>query len=429
MSTMSMGPLVDQPPPEPEEPTGRRRVPRAVWYGVSAVLLLAVTREISGADDLTSSGTFSAALRLAVPIGLAALGGLWAERCGVVNIGLEGMMILGTWFGAYGGVELGPWWGVVFGIVGGGLGGLVHAIATVRFGVDHVVSGVAINILGAGAARYLSVVFFVPMQGGGANQSPRVGGGIPDIDLPLLAGGFGTPDVLGRIARWRWFVVSDVAAALRALTGNLSVLTILTLFLVLASAWVLWKTAFGLRLRSAGEHPPAAESLGVDVMRMKYIGVVVSGMFAGLAGAFLVLELAGIYREGQTGGRGFIALAALVFGNWRPVGLAAGAALFGFADALQLRSGEAVHALLLFIALAALAGVVWMLVRRKVLPATLLGVTGVAFVVWYLGSEVVPPQFVYFTPHLTTLLVLAFATQRLRMPAYDGVPYRKGEGV
>jgi len=366
-------------------------------------------------------------LRLGVPIALAALGGLWAERCGVVNIGLEGMMILGTWFGAYGGVEFGPWWGVILGIVGGALGGLIHAIATVRFGVDHVVSGVAINILGAGAARYLSVTFFTPMQGGGANQSPRVSGGIPDIDLPFLAGGFDTPDILGRIARWRWFVVSDVAAVLRAFTGNLSVLTILTFVLFGLTIWVLWHTPFGLRLRSAGEHPWGAESLGVNVLRMKYIGVVVSGAFAGLAGAFLVLEAAGIYREGQTGGRGFIGLAALVFGNWRPVGVAAGAALFGFADALQLRSSQAVHALLLFVALVCLVGFVAAVLRRKALQAVLLALAGVAFLVWYLASDVVPSQFVFFTPHLTTLLVLAFATQRLRPPAADGIPYRKGD--
>ena len=424
--TMSTGSLADE---QPQAEPGRRlpKVPRAVWFAASAVVLLAVARQLSGADDLTSAPTFSAALRLAVPIALAGLGGLWAERAGVVNIGLEGMMILGTWFGAYGGVEFGPWWGVGLGIVGGCLGGLIHAIATVRFGVDHVVSGVAINILGAGAARYLSVVFFTDMEGGGANQSPRVSGGIPDVDLPLLAGGFGTPDVLGRVASWRWFLVSDVAAALRALTGSLSWLTILTFALVVASIWILWRTPFGLRLRSAGEHPWAAESLGVDVLRMKYIGVIVSGGFAGLAGAFLVLEAAGIYREGQTGGRGFIGLATLVFGNWRPIGVAAGAALFGFADALQLRTEDAVHALLLFVALACLAMFVYSLLRKKAVTAAVVAVVGAAFLAWYLLADEVPSQFVFFTPHLTTLLVLAFATQRLRMPAADGIPYRKGE--
>src|SRR3954468_7905700 len=117
------------------------RIPRSVLIVVGALVLLAVVRVLTGADDLTSAGTFSASLRLAVPIALVALGGVFAERAGVVNIGLEGMMILGTWFGAYGGVRFGPWWGVVLGIVGGMLGGLVHAVATVTFSVDHVVSG------------------------------------------------------------------------------------------------------------------------------------------------------------------------------------------------------------------------------------------------------------------------------------------------
>jgi simple sugar transport system permease protein len=122
-----------------------------------ALLMLSVVRVLTGADDLTSSGTFGAALRLAVPIGLVGLGALYAERVGVANIGLEGMMILGTWFGAWGGWMFGPWEGVALGLVGGALGGLVHAVATVTFTVDHIISGVVINILGAAVARYLSI--------------------------------------------------------------------------------------------------------------------------------------------------------------------------------------------------------------------------------------------------------------------------------
>jgi simple sugar transport system permease protein len=406
------------------------KVPRALTIVAGSILLLAITRVIAGADDLTSAGTFSAALRLAVPIALVALGGVFCERAGIVNIGLEGMMILGTWFAAYGGVRWGPWWGVVLAIVGGMLGGLVHAIATVTFNVDHVVSGVAINILGAAVARYLSVIAYTgdgAIEGGGATQSPKVTGNIGHLNLPFLAGGWNTPDVLGHIARWRWFLVSDVAAVLRSLTGDLSLLTVLTFALIAVSVWVLWHTAFGLRLRSVGEHPAAAESLGVEVYRMKYVGVVLSGGFAGLGGAFLVLEAAGIYREGQTGGRGFIGLAAVIFGNWRPVGAAAGAMLFGFADALQLRSDAAVHALLLFVALATAIGAVLAVYRKQRLRASIFAVIAIGFGLWYATSDTVPTQFISFTPHLTTLLVLAFATQRLRMPAADGLPYRKGQ--
>ncbi|MCU1378391.1 MAG: hypothetical protein JWN29_1374, partial [Acidimicrobiales bacterium] len=316
------------------------------------------------------------------------------------------------------------------GILGGALGGLLHAVATVTFNVDHVVSGVAINILGLAVARYLSVIAYTgqgAIPGGGATQSPKVTAQIPHIDLPFLAGGWGTPDVLGRVATWRWFLVSDIAALLRALTGNLSLLTVLTFALVGFSVWFLWHTALGLRLRSVGEHPAAAESLGVDVYRMKYLGVVVSGGFAGLGGAFLVLEAAGIYREGQTGGRGFIGLAAVIFGNWHPVGAAAGALLFGFADALQLRNAEAVHALLLFVAIATGLGAVFAIYRKKTVRAVVLAVMAAGFGLWFATSDTVPTQFISFTPHITTLLVLAFAAQRLRPPAADGLPYRKGE--
>lgn len=418
--------LADAPAP-PARALGKGR--RVVLLAGGALVLLSVVRVLTGADDLTSVGTLSAALRLAVPIGLAGLGALYAERAGVVNIGLEGMLILGTWFGAWGGSQFGAWEGVALGIAGGAAGGLVHAIATVRFGVDHIVSGVAVNIVGAGVARFLSVVAYADGgSGGGATQSPRVQGSIPDIDLPFLAGGLGTPDVLGSLADERWFLVSDLAALARSLTGELSLLTVLALALVPLSWFLLWRTAFGLRLRSVGENPAAAESLGVDVYRMKYVGVVASGALAGLGGAFLVLEAAGIYREGQTGGRGFIGLAALIFGNWRPVGVAIGAVLFGFADALQLRNDEAVHALLLVAAIALALGAVFAVMRRHVVAAVVLAALAVGFGLWFATSGTVPTQFVFFTPHLATLLVLSFATQRLRPPAADGLTYRRGQG-
>ncbi|HEX4906844.1 MAG TPA: ABC transporter permease [Acidimicrobiales bacterium] len=423
--------IADSPVSTVAPPT-RSKVPRALVLAGLGIILLSLVRVLADADDLTSVGSFGAAIRLGVPILLAGLGGLFAERCGVVNIGLEGMMILGTWFGAYGAVELGAWQGVALGIAGGALGGLVHAVATVTFGVDHVVSGVAINILGAGAARYLSVIAWVGNDsGGGATQSPKVTAGITDVDLPFFAGGslFGwdTPDVFGRLASWHWFGVSDVAGLLRALTGDISLLSLLAIALVPLSVVFLWRTRLGLRLRSAGESPHAAESLGVDVYRMKYLGVIVSGAFAGLAGAFLVLEGAGIYREGQTGGRGFIGMASVIFGNWRPFGVAMGAGLFGFADALRLRNETAVHALLLFVTIGAVLAGLWFLYQRKLMSGAFLVAVAVGFGFWYATSDTIPRQFLAFTPHITTLLVLAFATQRLRPPAADGLPYRKGE--
>jgi len=409
---------------------GRLEARRILYLLGLVILLLSAVRSFTGASDLTSSNTYGAALRLAVPILLAGLGGLYAERTGVANIGLEGMMILGTWFGAWGGVEFGAWWGVVLGILGGAMGGLVHAVATVSFGVNQIVSGVAINILAAGVTRFLSVIAFTG-HGGGATQSPQVTSNLPNLTVPVLAGGkpFGwqSPDLLGWFERQRWFLVSDVAALFRGFMAELSILTVITLLLVPATYFFLWRTRLGLRMRSAGENPVAAESLGVPVYTMKYLGVVISGALAGLAGAFLVLEAAGIYREGQTGGRGFIGLAAMIFGNWRPTGVAAAAGLFGYTDALNLRSAQAVHALLLFAAIALLGLGVWYLVRGRISPGLLSGAFGVLVFVWYAVAEDVPRQFIFITPYVATLLVLAVASQRLRPPAADGLPYRRGQ--
>jgi ABC-type uncharacterized transport system permease subunit len=204
-------------------------------------------------------------------------------------------------------------------------------------------------------------------------------------------------------------------------------LTLVAVLLVPATYLFFWRTKLGLRMRSVGESPLAAESLGVPVYTMKYIGVLVSGALAGLAGSFLVIVGANYYREGQTGGRGFIGLAAMIFGNWRPGGLAAGASLFGYADGLQLRQKSAVHGLLLFVALLVALMAVRALLRRQVVQAAIAAVVAVLFALWFALSSVVPPGIVAFTPHITTLLVLALASQRLRPPAADGVPYRKGE--
>ncbi|SDG67795.1 simple sugar transport system permease protein [Sinosporangium album] len=395
-----------------------------VLLGVAGFLaLLSLVRIVTGATDIASGGTVSAALSLAVPIGLAGLGGLWAERAGVVNIGLEGMMIFGTWFGAWGAIVTGnPWAGVVAGAVGGLLGGLLHAVATVTFGVDHIISGVAINILAMGVVQYLSKLVFAPMRGGGETQSPRIPG-IDRISLP----GIGEP--LRQVESNGWFFVSDLAGVLRGLTQNVSLFTILAILLVPLSVFLLWRTAFGLRLRACGERPVAAESLGVNVYTYKYLAVVVSGALAGLGGAYLSIVAAGIYREGQTGGRGYIGLAAMIFGNWRPGGLAAGSTLFGYTDALQLRQGgTSVHALLLFVALILAAVAVYQLVKQqRVRAAVITAVSAAVVFTVFAVTDTVPEQFTSFTPHLTTLLVLALASQRLRPPAADGVRYRKGQ--
>jgi simple sugar transport system permease protein len=392
------------------------------WAAFAGVLflVLSVVRQVTDNPQLTSFGTFGLTLRFAVPILLAALGGLYAERCGVVNIGLEGMMILGTWFGAWGAWQYGPWWGVAIGIAGGAAGGLLHAIATVTFGVDHIISGVAIITLAGGIARYLSSEVYDGVQGGGATQSPRVTSA-GTFDVPWVS------DRLQDLEEHHWLVLSDVAGFLRAFTENLAWLTLIALLLVPLTWFILWRTVFGLRLRSCGEHPTAADTLGVSVYRMKYAGVLISGGLAGLAGAFLAIEASGIYRQGQTQGRGFIGLAALIFGNWRPGGAAGGALLFGFADALQLRESTAVHAALLFVSVITVIGAVYLVVKGRRTGAVIAGTLGILVGIWYFTSDEIPVEFVKMTPYVVTLVVLAVATQRLRPPAYVGRPWRKGQ--
>jgi ABC-type uncharacterized transport system permease subunit len=408
----------------PKKGGGRRKLSLPVIMLIIAggLALFSLVRVISGANDLTSVGQVAGALQLAVPIGLAGLGGLWAERAGVVNIGLEGMMILGTWFGAWAGYQWGPWTGVLMGIVGGALGGLLHAVITVTFNVNHIVSGVAINILAVGATRYLSNFTFAEAEGGSSKQSPRIDQ-ITDITIP------GVSDWLADIQAEHWFFISDLAGVLGGLVTNLSLLTVLALLLIPGTWWVLWRTSFGLRLRSCGENPVAAESLGVNVYKYKYIAVTVSGGLAGLGGAFLAIVATGIYQEGQTGGRGYIGLAAMIFGNWMPGGMALGAGLFGFTDGLKLRGGaENVHAMLLLLAILLVLVFAWQLYKKKYLQAVIAAAVSALLFTWYSLTEALPSQFVDAAPYVTTLLVLALSAQRLRMPKADGMPYRRGQG-
>jgi general nucleoside transport system permease protein len=295
----------------------------------------------------------ASALRLTVPILLAALGGVFSERGGVVNIALEGMMIIGTFFGAVGAYHYGPFGGALCAVLAGCGFALIHAVVTVTFRVDQIVSGVALNLLAVGLTRFLNLLIF-----GVATQSPGVSG-FPQVSIPGLA----------------------AMPALAALTTGISPLIPLTLLLVFGGQWILRRTTFGLRLRAVGENPRAAESLGIDVSRMRYAGVVISGGLAGLAGAYLALEQAHLYLEGMTQGLGFIALAAVIFGNWWPVGAMGASALFAFFDALSLR----------------------------------------------VVASAIPYQFIQSLPYVVTILVLAGFVGRSTPPAADGVPYTKGE--
>ncbi|MBA2313377.1 MAG: ABC transporter permease [Actinobacteria bacterium] len=246
---------------------------------------------------------------------LTGLGGLFSERSGIVNIGLEGMMIVGTVMGAWGAFEFGPIPGLLIGSGAGMLFSLVHAVATVTFRVDHIVSGVVINLVAIGLARFLSQLFF--------DQATQSDPGVPDlatISIPLLSS---LPLGLGQ--------------AFKGMSPVVPVAFLLTIPVL----FVLNRTRFGLRLKSAGENPEAARSLGVRVAPLRYAGVAISGGLSGFAGAFLAIEINGLFREGQTQGLGFIALAALILGNWSPLRLMIGSLLFGIAQAIPLRLNDA----------------------------------------------------------------------------------------
>jgi general nucleoside transport system permease protein len=254
-------------------------------------------------------------LRYFTIIYLTGLGGLFSERSGIVNIGLEGMMIVGTVMGAWGTITYGPVAGLVTGAAAGLLFSLVHALSTVTFKIDHIVSGVVINLVAIGLARFLSQIFF-----GQATQSDP---GIPDfatISIPLL---------------------SSLPLGLGQAFMGMSPVVLVAFLMTIPALFLLNRTRFGLRLRSAGENPEAASSLGVRIWPLRYAGVAISGALAGLAGAFLAIEINGLFREGQTQGLGFIALAALILGNWQPLRLMAGALLFGIAQAIPLRLNDA----------------------------------------------------------------------------------------
>lgn len=421
--------LVEATPHAPAPPpfgaqTRNNVIARIVLVGLLGLMIASVARLISGHNELTSAIAMGGAINAAMPIMLAGLGGLWAERAGVVNIGLEGQMILGTWFAADFAWKTGsPWMLIVGGLAGGLIGGILHAIMTVGFGVDQIISGVAINLLAPGVAKYLSGIVFVGSTGGGPTQSPKV-------NVLSTLNWHAADDWLSKVNGHHWFLLSDLAGLLDGVVSSMNWLTIIALLLIPFTWFVLWRTTFGLRLRSVGENPTSAETLGVRVYFTKSVAVLISGMLAGLGGAFLVDYGAGIYHDGQTNGRGYIGLAAMIFGNWRPGGLLAGASLFGYTDALQQQqTTQTVHALLLVVAIVLiLAGLVLFYQARRMQSVIALVIGGLIWL-WYGTTTEIPSQFATYSPQILTLLVLAVASQRLRPPAADGVPWRRGQGA
>ena len=406
----------------------RTRIVLLVMIGVA---VMSTARIISDTPDLTSSGTFGVALRLAAPIGLAGLSGLVAERSGTINIGLDGMMVMGTIFAGWWGWQYGPWMALVGGIVGGMLGGLLMSVATTTFGVNHIVAGVAINLIAPGVARFMASELFVDVQGGSVTSSPGNKGSIGSFTMPFLSGGdlFGwtTPDILGWFEDTGWFMIADAAGFLRGMTTAVTWDVVIAVGLFFGIAYLLWHTPLGLRLRFSGERPSAAASLGVSVHKMRYIGMAMSGALAGMGGAILVL-FSNRYQENQVAGRGFLGLATMIFGNWMPAGTAAGAALFGYAQGITLRTNPAalVNALFLAAAIGLVVTALYMAYQRSLTGAgTVLAFSVVAF--WaYFSVQEPNNQLVFVTPYVVTLIAVSVGAQRLRPPAEEGIPWFKG---
>ena len=288
---------------------GRGAILAGVAGGIGAVV---ATK--SGEANLEKvfvwSALFAAALRFATPLLFGALGGIVSERSGVINVGLEGMMLMGAFFGILGADVFGSWFlGMLLGIAAGGLLAFVHAVFSIALRADQVVSGVAVNFLAAGITGYMFVAHY------GDEGTPGEIPSVPEVNLPLIKdNGF-----LGEAI------------------DHASLLTWVALLLVPLMALYLYRTPAGLRLRSVGEKPRAADSVGIAVQRTRYLAVVASGCLAGLGGVYLSLALVHSFNQGMTAGRGFIALAVVIFGGWRPYGALAGAILFGFSSAVAQR--------------------------------------------------------------------------------------------
>lgn len=408
--------------------SARWRVVALVMVGVA---VMSAARIIADNADLTSSGTFGVALRTAAPIGLAGLSGLIAERSGTINIGLDGMMVMGTIFAGWWGWQYGPWMALLGGIIGGMLGGLTMSVATTTFGVNHIVAGVAINLIAPGIARFMASELFVGQQGGSVTSSPGNSGSMGSFTMPFLSGGdlFGwtTPDILGWFEETGWFMIADAAGFMGGMTTAVTWDVVLAVSLFFGMAYFLWHTPLGLRLRFSGERPSAADSLGVSVHKMRYIGMAISGGLAGMGGAVLVL-FANRYQENQVAGRGFLGLATMIFGNWMPAGTAAGAGLFGYAQGITLRTNPAdlVNALFLAAAIGLALTAMYMAYRRSARGAGM--VLAFSLVTFWAYFAVKEPnnQLVFVTPYVVTLIAVSVGAQRLRPPAEEGIPWFKG---
>lgn len=303
-------------------------------------------------SDLISVAVLSGMIGSAVPIVLPAIGGAYSEGSGIINIGLEGMGLMGAWTAVAVSFFIGsPWLGLILAGLVGGLMSLILAVLSVWYNANQILVGVGINLLAASLTRFLTWLIW-----GSKGTSAEVAG-LPNISIPIISKIPFIGDIIG--------------------TQN-AIVYIMFATIIIAHI-VLFKTPFGLRLRSCGEHPEASESAGIDVYKMRFIGVFISGVLAGLGGAYLSIGIGSRFVSGMMSGRGFIALAANIFGGWTVLGAAGAGFIFSYFMSLS-RSLQTIG---------------------------------------------IPSQFISMIPYILTIIVLAFSYKRARAPAAEGEPYDK----
>ena len=315
---------------------------------------------VTSGESMNLPGMIQSTLTAATPLTLGAMAGVLCERVGIINIAIEGMMLSGAFAAvAFASLFDSLWMGLLAGSLVGGVMAALHAVLSVKYKVDQIISGTVINILAAGATRFLNLRLLEP-----AGLSTP--GSFELISIPVLA---------------------DIPIIGPILFQNQPTVYIMLILLIIVN-YVVFFTPWGLRMRACGEHPRAADTVGVHVNRMRYISVILGGLIAGIGGAYFSLGVVGTFEDGMTRGQGFVALAAMIFGNWNPFGAFMAALLFGFANALQVK----------------------MQIIQPILP----------FI-----DQPIPHQFLQMAPYLLTIIVVAGVVGRARPPAAEGKPYEK----
>jgi ABC-type uncharacterized transport system permease subunit len=315
---------------------------------------------VTSGGSMNLPGMFQATLTAATPLTLGAMAGILCERSGIINIAIEGMMLTGAFAAvAFASIFDSLWMGLLMASLMGGLMAAFHAVLSIKYKVDQIISGTVINILAAGGTRFLNIRLLEP-----AGLSAP--GSFGTISIPFL---------------------SEIPIIGPILFENQPTVFIMLILLVVVN-WAVFFTPWGLRMRACGEHPRAADTVGVAVNRMRYISVILGGLIAGIGGAYFSLGVVGTFEDNMTRGQGFVALAAMIFGNWNPIGGFLAALLFGFADALQVK----------------------MQIIQPVLP----------FI-----NQPIPHQFLQMAPYILTIIVVAGVVGKVRAPAEEGKPYEK----